>query len=292
MSEALALNHESSRPRASSEVRTNPSLFAVSPSPCRVPVVDQGTNRRPDKRGSVERNGKKAAMKVPSVSKEVWQERYGAARDFRNVECWDWLSDSDIFGVLNPVSGEVGYCCVLGELGKVFGLVVYLGTDGLNQYKAIQSGEVGPDGDDAVFFQNCLKVSFEDRNELSKDDLEVIRGLGLKFRGRNSWPQFRSFRPGYFPWYLTEAEGKYLTLGLRQATVVALCFGRDPRMLTGPTKTHYLVRVPVKSGVEWEWTSQWLEPPPAAKTQPHVEPPDELRLRRIRKKIIFFLSSL
>ena len=148
-------------------------------------------------------------MKVPIVPKEVWQELYGAARDFGDVACWDWMSDSDIFGVLNPESGEIGYCCVLGELGDVYGLVVYLGTDGLNQYKAIQSGEVGPDNDDTVFFQNCLKVSFEDRNELSKDDLKVIRGLRLKFRGRNSWPQFRSFRPGYFPWYLTEAEGKY-----------------------------------------------------------------------------------
>ncbi len=224
-------------------------------------------------------------MKVPNVSKEVWQELYGATRDFGDVACWEWMSDSDIFGVLNLESGEVGYCCVLGELGDVYGLVVYLGTDGLNQYKTIQSGEVGPDGDDAVFFQNCLKVSFEDRNELSKDDLEVIRVLGLKFRGRNSWPQFRSFRPGYFPWYLTEAEGKYLTLALRQATEVARCFGRDPRMLTGPTKNHYLVRVPVKRGIEWECTGQWLEPPPAARTQPHVEPPDELRLRRIRKTV-------
>ena len=78
---------------------------------------------------------------------------------------------------------------MLGELGDVYGLVVYLGTDGLNQYKAIQSGEVGPDGDDAPFFQNCLKVSFEDRNELSKDDLEVIRGLELSFRGPRRPPR-------------------------------------------------------------------------------------------------------
>ena len=224
-------------------------------------------------------------MKVPIVSKEVWEELYGAVRVFRDAECWDWMSDSDIFGVLNPASGEIGYCCVLGTLGQVFGLVVYLGTDGLNQYKALQSGEVGPDDDDAPFFQNCLKASFEDRNELSKDDLEVVRGLGLKFRGGNSWPQFRSLRPGYFPWYLTEAEAKYLAPVLRQATEVALCFRRDPTMLTGPTENHYLVRVPVNSGVEWEWTSQWLEPPPAARVQTHKEPPDELRLRRIRETV-------
>lgn len=83
-------------------------------------------------------------MKVPIVSKEVWQELYGAARDFRNVECWDWMSDSDIFGFLNPESGEIGYCCVLGAFGEVFGLVVYLGTEGSINTKPSSQGRSDP----------------------------------------------------------------------------------------------------------------------------------------------------
>ena len=224
-------------------------------------------------------------MNVPIVSKEVWEKLYTAARDFQEAECWDWISEDDLFGVMNPENGEIGYCCVLGGLGEVFGLVLYLGTEGFNQYKALLSGEFGVDDDAAPFDQTCLKASFEDRKELSKPDLEVIKGLGLQFRGRNAWPQFRSFRPGYFPWYLAESEGKYLALVLGQATEVVLRFRDDPNMLSAPTENHYLVRVPVKSGDQWKWTDQWLEPPPPAKVRPHTEPPDELRLRRIRQTV-------
>ena len=224
-------------------------------------------------------------MNVPVVSKEVWEGLYGAARVFNDTECWDWISEEDLFGVMNPENKEIGYCCVLGGLGEVFGLVLYLGTEGFNQYKALLSGELGVDGEAATFDQNCLKASFEDRKELSKPDLNVIKGLGLQFRGRNAWPQFRSFRPGYFPWYLTESEAKFLALALRQATEVVLRVRDDPKILSASTENHYLVRVPVQSGARWEWTDQWLEPTPAAKTQSHTEPPDELRLRRIRQTV-------
>ena len=191
-------------------------------------------------------------MYVPTVSKKVWKELYGAARVFKEAECWDWISEDDMFGVLNPENGEIGYCCVLGGLGEVFGLVVFLGSKGFKQYKALQSGEFGREDDPAPYDQNCLQASFVDRKELSKPDLDVIKGLGLKFRGRNSWPQFRSFRPGYFPWYLTESEAKYLALTLGQATEVVLRFRDDPNMLSVATENHYLVRVPKQSGAQWE----------------------------------------
>jgi len=44
-------------------------------------------------------------MNVPVVSKEVWEELYRAARVFQEAECWDWMSEYDMFGVLNPENG-------------------------------------------------------------------------------------------------------------------------------------------------------------------------------------------
>jgi len=37
---------------------------------------------------------------------------------------------------------------------------------------------------------------FEDRDGLDKQDREVIKKLGLKFRGAHAWPMFCSYRPG------------------------------------------------------------------------------------------------
>lgn len=240
-------------------------------------------------------------MGDPSPSVQEWKNLYDVAIKFKEIECWKWMLDSDVFGVQNPVNGEIGYCCVMGRLGEVFALAVYLGTDGLEGYLKIQSGEIPPGDIDALHLQRCLMASFEDRKFLQKPDLQVIKELGLKFRGRNSWPLFRSYRPGYHPWYLTKEEAKYLTLTLQQAIEVSLRFKKDKDLLTPPKENHYLVRVPKKEGESLMWRDEWLEPPPLEKVKVRVEPIDEVRLERIKKiasrrqgiwEVDFFYSPL
>ena len=66
-----------------------------------------------------------------------------------------------------------------------------------------------------------LQASFENREVLEGEDRGIIRQLGLKFRGRNAWPMFRSYRPGFFPWLIDSHEAELLTCALEQVLVVA-----------------------------------------------------------------------
>ena len=228
-------------------------------------------------------------MKESSPSVHEWKGLYDAAVRFGELESWDWLYDSDVFGVQNPANKEIGYCCIMGNLGQMFGLAVYLGAEGLEGYLKIQSGQISPERVnpiEALMLQKCLMASFEDRGVLQRTDLQVIRRLRLKFRGRHAWPFFRSHRPGYHPWYVTKDEARYLTLALQQATEVALRFKEDPELLTPPKGNCYFVRVPEKEGKRWKWQDAWLEPAPVAREEreegdatPIV---DEVRLQRIR----------
>jgi hypothetical protein len=220
------------------------------------------------------------------------------------------MSDCDLFGVQNPENGEIGYCCVLGELGEVYGLVVYLGSSGLEQHHKIQSGKMHAGSPDSAYSQCCLAAWFGTRSDLDKNDLKVVKELGLKFRGTDAWPQFRSMQPGYLPWYLTENEAKFLTLCLEQARQVALHFEKNPDCLTAPAKNLYLVRVPSnlaegKSGSGspssgrsaaqqrlfpvagetrvHQWETQWLSPAPRVKAAVKPFRLDEVRLQRIKK---------
>ena len=105
-----------------------------------------------------------------------------------------------------PEDSTVGYCCVLGNLGEQFGLVVYLGDDGLRSYLRLRSGEFWPPAAEALLAQHCLVASFEDRTVLEPQDRAVLKSVGLRVRGRNAWPQFRTYTPGYWPWYVTAPE--------------------------------------------------------------------------------------
>jgi len=222
-------------------------------------------------------------MNISSCPLRVWKNLYDAATMFRELACWEWMSDSDLFGVQNPQNGEIGYCCVLGELGEVFGLAVYLGTEGLEQYRKIQSGKIHRGSPEMAYSQNCLTLWFGDRSDLDKTDLQVIKELGLKFRGKNSWPQFRSLQIGYTPWYLAEDEASFLALCLEQAREIAMCVHKDPGWLAAPRKNYCVVRVSICQDGGWKWESHSLKPAPRTKGVVRPYPLDELRLQRIKK---------
>ncbi|WP_227764246.1 DUF7309 domain-containing protein [Zhaonella formicivorans] len=215
-----------------------------------------------------------------------WKSLYEAAIEFKKIESWHWMGETEIFGVQNPEDGEIGYCMTLGSNGEVFALAVYLGTDGLEGMLKIQSGEVGPEGLDALHAQKCLMASFENRDCLQKADLQIIKELGLKFRGRHEWPLFRSYEPGFFPWYLSKSEVRFLTLALEQACQVSLRVKDNPDLLLSSKENQYFVRVPEKIGRDIVWHDQWLVPEPLEKKERKQPVLDELYLRRLKDKTV------
>jgi hypothetical protein len=98
---------------------------------------------------------------------QEWHSLYRAAIDFWQIHPWQWVNDTDLFGVKNPEDCEIGYCCIVGALGEFLGLVVYLGTEGLEGCLKIQMSE-SPEGEDVLSTGKCLVASFEDRRSLQK----------------------------------------------------------------------------------------------------------------------------
>lgn len=225
--------------------------------------------------------------KAPTLSE--WKALYQAAIEFKEIEAWTWMYDSDVFGVQDPVSGEIGYCCIMGALGEMFALALYLGSEGLEGYMRIASEPHldSSEGLETMLMQKCLMVSYGERKELTKEDHQVIKQLGLKFRGKNAWPLFRSYRPAYHPWYLTADEARFLTLALQQAREICLRFREDPTLFDPPQEELWFVRVPEKTKQGLSWRDAWLEPAPLEKEELPEVSVDELRLTRLKKAAQF-----
>ncbi|MEJ2209183.1 MAG: hypothetical protein P8129_09125 [Anaerolineae bacterium] len=219
-------------------------------------------------------------MEIPGPSRQEWRRLYEAATAFKEAAPWEWMFEDDVFGVQNPETGQIGYGSIMGNAGEHLALALYLGSEGLAGFW--QMHQADPDTNAFLLLEIPeLQASFEDRSELTSQDRRVIKDLGLKFRGRQAWPQFRSYVPGRMPWYLTPEEARFLAVGLEQALVVARRVYDDPDLLepSDDEGDEYLVRVPTEEG----WTDEWLVPEPVE--PPAVPQPGEQRLAQARENL-------
>jgi len=154
-------------------------------------------------------------------TKSDWEKLYQAAVKLQKVAPWTWMQNEDLFAVENPASGEMGYCTLMGYCQEIFGMDIFLGARGYDRYLEIIASEAEAQDSDKTLETPTLLLLFGSRLELHKRDLDVIRSLGLQFRGRTAWPLFRSLRPGYAPYFLDREEAVYFTAAMEQALVVA-----------------------------------------------------------------------
>ncbi len=187
-------------------------------------------------------------MTAPSL--DQWKTLYDLMARVKTLAPWEWMAEDDIFGVQFPGTDDLGFVSVMGTLGEHLSVAVYQGAKGLAGFWKMQ--ELG----DRLSPEFVLQVpqvqgSFEDRELITAEDRKVMKQLSLKFRGVNAWPQFRSFRPGCFPWYIEKAEADVLICALEQVLEVAPRFKDDPDIFM-PTESDddYLVRV--KKNDQWE----------------------------------------
>jgi len=218
-------------------------------------------------------------MQDSAPTLDEWRRLYEAAIELKKRAPWEWIYEDEVFGVRNPETGEIGYVSIMGANGEHLALAVYLGSEGLDGFWVMESGEAI---DMPTFLLEVpqLQASFEDREMVEREDRDVIKALGLKFRGRQAWPQFRSFVPGCAPWFLTAEEARFLAVVIEQALDVLGRLEADPELLDAPgEEDEYLVRVQT----DQEWEDQWLVPDLVSMPPPPAV--DTKRLEKLRQEL-------
>jgi hypothetical protein len=175
------------------------------------------------------------------VPLDRWRTLYAAADRLKAMAPWQWMSEADIFGVERPGDESLMFVSVMGELGQHQAVSAYLGAAALHGFLAMEASADDPDPDTILELPQ-LQASFGDASVLQPEDRVTVKALGLTYRGKTAWPLFRSYRPGYFPWFLDEREVAALTVALEQTLDVAPRQRADASLLKRREAEQFLIR--------------------------------------------------
>ena len=153
-----------------------------------------------------------------SLSFQTAERLCALAAEFLMLRPWEFLGDQDLILMEDPRSRQTCYCSIMGALGEVFSLHVYVGAESYRLFRKIASGKPLTVGD-FLASQAGVSVEFVRASELSAPDREVLRSLDYPTKRGGLSPTFRALRPGYPPWYVTESEAELLARCL-QAVIV------------------------------------------------------------------------
>lgn len=158
------------------------------------------------------------------------EELYSLAFRLKESRLWNKLFEDEMFAF--PLEdGQIGYCVVMGRIGKHFALALYIGERGLQSFRNIQQyssfvyNEENPlKVREFMLSQSCLQCSFENKEELSREELASVRAYAsprqIKFRGAHSFPRFEKFLPAKMPQSVSDEDAERLAKAMLAALEV------------------------------------------------------------------------
>ena len=217
---------------------------------------------------------------------------YDLAFQLRKIKLWKQLYDSQLFAVRHA-DGTIGYCCAMGMLGEHLALAVYPGDEGMRSYRRMGEDRLAMDSfalQEAAFAQNCVMVSFESKDELRPRELDEARRYckerQIALKGKRAYPQFKRFRPHYFPWYVDDAVDQARLLEGMEACieVSARLKSQTPEELGFTEGVPFERSIPLleKIGGVYSWSVMPL-PEPLPVVYPSPEMRDDLTLAKLKK---------
>lgn len=156
---------------------------------------------------------------------------YDLAFQYCETRIWEHLHEDQLFAV-QLTGKEIGYCCVLGNLGQHIALGLYVGDAGYHSYRMLHDAskilildEPTTEEDQIQLVtetQDTLQCSFEDKESLPphivKEIEKYARLLNKPLNKPDAYPAFVKYKPGKHPWSIqTKLDEQRITIALEAA---------------------------------------------------------------------------
>lgn len=149
-------------------------------------------------------------MRTEATDNE-WKQLYELAARFQEQKPWEWLTPKDLFAVSFFLgdSLETAYLSISGNEGYSYGVSIYLGISGLNNWFGLWEGEtLEIDPEYLLAEQNDISMVLTDEENVPPEQTDILTQLGLQFEA-DKWIYFERHEPGYFPYPLNQSEVQY-----------------------------------------------------------------------------------
>lgn len=137
--------------------------------------------------------------------KKLWSKLYEVAEKIQKLEPWNYLIETDLLMYLSEEANDIFYCSVMGQAGLHRALAIYKGSQ-INGLLDIMENDYP--NHMIINYQECLVCHYASRDYTSNKNREIIKELGLKFRG--TWISFECFEKGYEPSVINIGQVKML----------------------------------------------------------------------------------
>lgn len=144
---------------------------------------------------------------APDIPNYLMKELVQLADRCSSMEPWNVVCESDLFGIRDEQTGALHVVSVGGNAGQTgFSLQCHMPPEGIifwqNAFRGIDPGEMPP----GLTEIRLLECQFKEATDSLKGDLSVYRRHRRKKTPPNLVPCFRSYRPGFYPWFQDARE--------------------------------------------------------------------------------------
>ena len=126
-----------------------------------------------------------------------WKTIFPLATKIQKMTPWNWMDETEIFGVHIPGTQRTYFISVMGSAGIIYAISAYKGTFGLSQFWQLQESADG-EAPETVLTIPQVMISFEKKNMLSAEIIHMHKEHDVKPLS-GLWPVIEQYIPGFAP---------------------------------------------------------------------------------------------
>lgn len=191
----------------------------------------------------------------------ILSKAYKLAMRLKELAPWNYLYESDLFGVQMPDNGKPYFISIMGSGGEHYAISAYEDVTGLMGFSELQQPAKWLRPLEMMLVPH-LMVSFENRDMIAPKDRKKMKELGLVFRGQNAWPDLKQTIPGFVPSMPDNDALNNLIIIMEQAINVLERAKTDKEFISpGNMSDNVFLMRKISDLGQWEDTRWTFEPP-------------------------------